>query len=152
MIDGRVWRLAGWLLVVLLGAGAVAAYATGNTVPASNADDNTIPITANALRPAACAALNLTNVVVGSGAFDGTVGNDLILGSPGNDSIRGRQGTDCILAGDGADSIQGNQGGDVILAGNGDDALTGDQGTDVCDGEGGTDTGDPSCETSLNIP
>jgi len=152
MLTRRFLGLLALLGLLLLTAGTLAAFAAANTVPATRADDLSQAVTANALRPAACAALNLTAIVVGSGSFDGTTGNDLILGSPGNDTIRGRQGSDCILGGSGNDDIQGNQADDVILAGDGDDALSGDQGTDVCDGEGGTDTRDGSCEAWPNIP
>jgi len=148
----------GWLRIgALVGlgiliAGTIAAYAATNTIPNTRLDLDMRNIMANDLKPAECAALSLTNIVTGSGSFDGTTGNDLILGSAGNDTIQGRQGADCILGGDGDDTLQGSQGGDVLLAGNGADSLNGGQGTDVCDGEGGTDSGSPTCETELNIP
>jgi len=148
----------GWLrmgALVGLGiliTGTIAANAATNTIPNTRLDIDNRNITANDLKPSDCAALNLTNVVSGSGNINGTPGNDLILGSAGNDAIQGRQGADCILAGSGNDTLQGNQGGDVLLAGEGDDSLNGGQGTDVCDGEGGTDAGSPTCETELNIP
>jgi len=145
-------RLALLLALTILLGGTLAAYAASNTVPATRIDDDSIAITANDLKPSDCAALNLTNIVAGSGTLNGTNANDLILGSAAADRIRGRQGADCILGGDGNDNLRGDRGGDVLLGGNGDDALWGAQGADVCDGEGGTDTGDPSCEVERNIP
>ena len=136
----------------ILIAGTIAAYAATNTIPNTRLDIDTRNTTANDLKPSECAALNLTNIVIGSGNVDGTSGNDLILGSAGNDSLQGLQGSDCVLGGDGDDTLFGGTGGDVLLAGNGADSLNGGQGTDVCDGEGGTDSGSPTCETELNIP
>ena len=81
--------------------------------------------------PPCAAALKLTNIVVGSGKFNGTPGNDLILGSPNNDDIRSPPGDDCILGG------------------GGDDTLIGGPGTDVCIGGPGNDTFDDSCETQI---
>jgi Ca2+-binding RTX toxin-like protein len=138
-------------LSILL-AGTMAAYAAANTVPPTRMDEDDLAVSANDLKPSACAGLNLTNTVVGSGSIDGTAASDLILGSAGADTLRGRQGNDCILGGDGGDSLQGDQGGDVLLAGGGDDALIGGAGTDVCDGESGIDTGHPTCETQVDIP
>jgi Ca2+-binding RTX toxin-like protein len=151
MLTRRFLGLLALLGLLLLTAGTLAAFAAANTVPATRADDLSQAVTANALRPAACAALNLTGIVVGSGSFNGTNGNDLILGSAGADTIGARQGTDCILGGSGNDVIQGNQGNDVILAGDGNDQMAGGNGTDVCNGEGGTDTA-ATCETILNVP
>jgi hypothetical protein len=49
-------------------------------------------------------------------------GNDLILGSTGNDTL---------IAGNGNDTIDGAAGNDIITAGNGTDSLTGDSGNDT---------------------
>ncbi|HET7009298.1 MAG TPA: hypothetical protein VFI11_00860 [Anaerolineales bacterium] len=141
--------------LMVLTAGTLAAFAASNTVPSTHADDRSIGITANTLKPAACASLNLTAIVVGSGSLDGGSGNELILGSAGADTIRGRQGADCILGGAGGDDIQGNQDADVLLAGTGNDQLDGGNGppgeTDTCDGGAGTDTFS-GCEVTLNDP
>jgi len=152
MLTRRFFGLLALLGLLLLTAGTLAAFAAANTVPPTHADDLGRAIDANALKPAACAALNLIDIVVGSGSFDGTSGNDLILGGSGADTIQGGDGSDCILGGDGNDVLQGQQGDDIILAGNGDDILRGGQDTDVCDGEGGNDIGHPSCESAPNIP
>ena len=107
----------------------VTALTAANTVPSTSLGKTTQPITANALKPAACAALNLTAVVVGSGTFSGGGASELILGGAGVDTIRGGGGDDRILGGGGNDSLRG------------------DGGTDVCIGGPGTDTFFASCET-----
>jgi Ca2+-binding RTX toxin-like protein len=118
--------------LLLLGAlGAGAALTASTSVPASKAGSSAQAITANALKPAACVALNLTGIRTGSGTFSDTNASRLVLGSAGDDSIRGRGGSDCILGG------------------GGDDFLRGDGGTDVCIGGPGTDTFHASCETQI---
>jgi Ca2+-binding RTX toxin-like protein len=64
---------------------------------------------------------------------DGGAGNDLLLGSQGND---------IIIGGDGNDFIQGNQGSDVALMGAGDDTFQWNpgHGSDTLEGQGGNDT------------
>lgn len=148
----RYWLLGLILLVVL---GVITASAAANIVPVTWLGATNLPITANDLKPAACAALNLTNLVVGSGNFNGSNGNDLILGSPRADTIDGRQGGDCILGGGDNDILRGHVGNDVLLGGPGNDILYGNQnndtliggeGYDICYGGGGSDSFDPSCE------
>ncbi|MGB9801159.1 MAG: calcium-binding protein [Thermanaerothrix sp.] len=148
----RYWLLGLILLVVL---GVITASAAANIVPVTWLGATNLPITPNDLKPAACAALNLTNLVVGSGTFNGSNGNDLILGSPRADTIDGRQGGDCILGGGDNDILRGHVGNDVLLGGPGDDILYGNQGSDtliggegydICYGGGGSDSFDPSCE------
>lgn len=166
----RGWiRLAGLGSLSILLAGTMAAYATSNTVPSTRLDLDTQAITANALKPSACAALNLANIVTGSGTVNGTNGSDLVLASAGNDTLTGRGGADCLVAGSGNDTLTGSAGIDILLGGDGndnllgsggadvlygeggDDSLNGGAGNDTCDGGSGTDTG-TNCETQLNIP
>lgn len=118
-------------LALVLGVTVVTALTATNTVPATSLGKTTQPITANDLKPAACAGISLSAVVVGSGTFNGTGASELILGSAGVDTIRGQGGSDCILAGGGNDSLRG------------------DGGTDVCIGGPGTDTFHASCETQI---
>lgn len=99
----------------------ITAFAATNQVSSSRLAVITRPITANDLKPPECAALNLTNIVVGSGRIDGTGSNDLILGSAGNDDIRGIGGSDCILGGAGDDKLTGGGGTDVCIGGPGND-------------------------------
>ena len=129
----RLARLVVLLFLALVITGALAAYAATNTVPGTRLDIDDIAITANTLKPSYCSALDLTNIVSGSGNFNGTNGNDLMLGSAGDDRMNGLGGDDCLVGG------------------GGDDDLRGQAGTDVCDGGTGTDTAS-GCETELNIP
>lgn len=112
------------LLMICIAVVATAA----NTVPVSNVGSSSTAITANTLKPAACNAITLTNVVIGN---NGTAGNDLVLGSAGVDNMNGGNGNDCILGGGGNDSIAGGGG------------------TDVCIGGPGTDTFNANCETQI---
>lgn len=132
--------LIGFAVVVVISV--LTAVAASNTVSDSRAGEDQSSITGNDLKPAACAGINITNIVdVGAGE-SGTSGNDLILGTAGNDRvIRGRGGDDCILGGAGDDSrrlpfnfIPG------LYGGNGDDVLIGGPGYDACSGGNGSDT------------
>ena len=163
---GRMLRLFWILCLGVILASAFSAIAALNNVPASHADIDTIPITANDLKPPQCSGINLVNIRTGNG----TNANDLILGSAGNDNMNAQGGDDCILGGDGGDRLRGANGDDIILAGAGNDILIGNRGddvlygqsgdddlsggrqTDICDGGTGTDTSDGTCETELNIP
>jgi Ca2+-binding RTX toxin-like protein len=70
----------------------MAAYAAANTVPSTRMGVVNSNITANALKPSACASLNLTRIVSGSGTLNGTAGSDLILASAGTDTLNGAGG------------------------------------------------------------
>lgn len=107
----------------------VSAFAAGISVPASNVGTESIPVYAEDIKPPACSALYLTNIVSGSGILTGTTGNDLIIGSSSADSIDGSGGDDCILGGDGDDLITGGDGNDVCLGGSGVDTF------DTCENE-----------------
>lgn len=139
------------MLLAMVLLSVVGAVAASNTVPFTWLDEDTIPITANDLKPSDCASLNLSNIVVVTNS-SGTGGNDLILGSSGGDNIRGGDGDDCIIGGGGDDRLDGQKGNDIILGGSGDDSLQGGQGIDTCNGDGGIDSGHPSCETEIDIP
>ena len=106
--------LLGVLLVFLLGSVATAT----NAVPRTKADtvQNPRP-TANQLKPPACAGLNLTGIVTGSGSFSDNNDSHLVLGSSGINIIQGNGGNDCIVSGDGLDIINGGSGTDVCIGG-----------------------------------
>ncbi len=110
-------------LFILIIASVVTALAATNIVPPTRVTSQTFPITANDLKPSACAGLNLTDIISGSGTITGTSGNDLILGGPGNDTINGMGGNDCILGGGGNDTIDGGDGTDVCIGGPGTDTF-----------------------------
>lgn len=118
------------VLFTLIIASVVTALAAANIVPSAHVTSQIFPVTANDLKPSACASINLTDIVSGTGTITGTSGNDLILGGPSNDTINGMGGDDCILGG------------------GGDDVIDGGDGTDVCIGGPGTDTFS-NCETTI---
>ena len=135
-------------LVILIGFAVVVvvsvftAVAASDTVSCSRAGQDQSSITGNDIKPAECARINITNIVdVGAGE-SGTDGNDLILGTAGDDTvIRGGAGDDCILGGGGNDRrgffmfwIPG------LFGDEGDDVLIGGPGLDSCYGGAGTDT------------
>ena len=82
----------------------------------------------------------------GDDVIFGEAGNDLIFGGDGNDVIFGGAGTDVLIGGDGNDFIFGgssdvaNDGQDVLLGGAGDDFLAGGDGTQLLIGGDGSDT------------
>lgn len=108
--------------VLLLAAVAGFAFTASNTVPSTYVGRQQFAITANALKPAFCASLNLTNLVVG---INGTAGNDLILGPSTGSTIHGNGGVDCIVGGGGNDTIfgNGNRAGDYCIGGPGTDTF-----------------------------
>ena len=114
MIAGRSGNVA---VFVALAFGALpvhSALSAGNTVPGSLATRYQVAITANAMKPGACAGITLTTVVAG---VTGTGGADLLLGSAGANSMTGSGGNDCILGGGGNDSINCGTGIDVAIGG-----------------------------------
>jgi Ca2+-binding RTX toxin-like protein len=123
MIKRTFMRIAILLLIALVIVSVGSAVAATNTVPASHLDEVTSAVNANALKPTACSALNLTQVVVcsGAGTCNGTNANDLILGTTSADTIVGKGGVDCIVGGDGDDNIKGGSGADVCIGGPGTD-------------------------------
>ncbi|HEX8450119.1 MAG TPA: calcium-binding protein [Allosphingosinicella sp.] len=60
-------------------------------------------------------------------------------GTSGNDTLIGTVNADTFYAGDGNDSISGDGGNDTIYSGNGDDIASGDLGNDTINGEAGND-------------
>ena len=112
---------AAMLLVFAFGANAAML-----SVASSGVGMSSTPTTANDLKPAACAGLNLTNV-----ANTGTSNNDLLLGTASAATLSGGVGDDCIVGGAGADTLIG--GADY----------------DVCIGGSGSDLFDPSCEERI---
>lgn len=121
---GRPRRLSGAALgwVVLAGlTSAAPAGASTNEVVASRAVVVSMAIAVQDLAPAACAGMDLTTLLTDAdrkGAkIQGTNGNDLIVGMPGDDRIDGRNGDDCLVGGAGTDQLDGGNGVDVCLPG-----------------------------------
>ena len=111
-------------LIALIITSVFTALAAGIDIAPSNADVESIPISAEDIKPFACSALYLTNIVRGAGTITGTNGNDLIIGSTSADTIDGLGGDDCILGDSGDDLITGGDGTDICLGGPGADTFT----------------------------
>ena len=62
--------------------------------------------------------------VTGSGAIEGTAGNDVICGGPNNDTIDGLGGNDVVLGGAGNDTLAGDSGRDTLNGGPGTDTAS----------------------------
>jgi Ca2+-binding RTX toxin-like protein len=148
-------------LVLIAGSNGVSGSAAAIAIPGSSGGTQVVgAITANDLKPASCAGINLTAVVSGAGAINGTAANELILGSAGADTITANGGDDCILAGGGDDLVDAGPGFDVLLGGSGDDTLNGGDDddtlyggpdTDICSGDAGADTF-PAADCETEIP
>ncbi|MGO1077306.1 calcium-binding protein [Inquilinus sp. CA228] len=63
-----------------------------------------------------------------------TNGSDIIIGTPGDDTIDAGGGNDVVSGGGGNDTIDGGSGFDVITGGAGNDVIDGSEGFDVIDG------------------
>jgi Ca2+-binding RTX toxin-like protein len=125
MIKRFNYRTAFWGLAILIFISVLTAVAAGNTIPSSRLDENTTPMNANAVKPAACSALNLTAIVICTGGTcNGTTASELLLGTSASETIKGRGGTDCIVGGGGNDSLIGNGASDVCIGGPGTDNFT----------------------------
>jgi Ca2+-binding RTX toxin-like protein len=136
MFQKHTLRIIVIIISFIFMLGAVNAFAASNTFTSNSRliEENTA-ITINDLRPPACAALALENIVVCShNVCNGTNANDLILGDGTNSTINGKKGDDCIVAGAGGVNISG------------------DNGTDVCLGGPDADNFDSSCEEQRQDP
>ena len=154
----RLLLIVPLILIFFVLLGILSGAAATNIITSTGLSQTTYMITANDLKPAIC-TMDLANIIVDS---NGTQGNDLILGSAGDDTggsqLKGLGGDDCILGGDGNDKINGGGGNDIILGGGGDDDISGGQdddymdggsGNDSCDAKHGNDTTN-NCETVIN--
>ena len=103
------------LMLVIFGIGS--ARTASISVPASGLDEDSQSISANDLKPAACAALNLTAVLSCPPNCTGTAANELILGSSSGETLSGGGGNDCILGGAGWNFFYGDAGTDVCIGG-----------------------------------
>src|SRR3954465_2142668 len=72
--------------------------------------------------------------------FNGTAGNDTIIGGADNDSIVGFGGNDSLLGGGGSDTVQGATGNDFVSGNEGADWVEGNQGNDEVRGGAGQDS------------
>jgi Ca2+-binding RTX toxin-like protein len=83
--------------------------------------------------------IDSTNFPQNSVNVTGGAGNDLLIGSNGNDTMSGNAGNDTIRGNDGNDIINGNGGNDSLSGNAGDDTMTGGGGNDVASGGAGED-------------
>lgn len=107
------------LAVVLLAAGV--AVTAANVVAGSRAGVDQAVVDPNDLKPAACAALDLTDIR--GPAPGGSNAGALILGTPAGEALNGNGGDDCILGAGGNDNLRGNGGYDVCIGGPGNDTF-----------------------------
>ena len=70
----------------------------------------------------------------------GSTGDDIFFGDAGNDTIDGGGGNDLLVGRLGDDTLKGGQGVDILLGGAGNDVLDGEQGNDLVIGGDGDDT------------
>ena len=105
------------LVVISIGSASTASV----TVPSTRLEDTSQGVEANELKPAVCAALDLTAVLVCPPDCTGTDASELILGSTSPETIYGGGGDDCILGGGGRDLMYGDGGTDVCVGGPGND-------------------------------
>jgi len=120
---GRLRLIVPIMAVLAIAASMTIGDTAANGVPSTKAVNNSQAITAETLKPAACAGITLTAILTGAGNITGTNANELII-SDGtvNNKLNGGGGNDCIIG-----SSVKNQ-------------FTGGAGTDVCIGNGGGDT------------
>jgi len=82
--------------------------------------------------------INVVYGTLGDDAIDGTEGDDVIFAFLGKDTVDGLDGDDVIYGGAGDDSIDGGAGDDVLFSGDGRDTLSGGTGDDQLIGNGDT--------------
>jgi len=77
----------------------------------------------------------------GNDVLVGSFGDDTLSGGAGDDRINGQDGNDLILGGGGDDTVNGNRGNDTEILGAGDDTAlwAPGEGSDVVDGGAGVD-------------
>jgi Ca2+-binding RTX toxin-like protein len=116
----RVARaLAAFALIAAVGA----VLTSTNVLPPTAIGQDGQPVTADALKPGACAGLALSGVVSGSGTVSGGGAGELVVGGPGADAITALGGDDCVMGGAGDDEIDGGPGADVCIGGPGTDVF-----------------------------
>ncbi len=149
--------------LVFLGANAVMpAYAASVSIPtmagAKRVVDST-QIGANKFKPAQCAGLTLTSMIVVTGASGtGTNAAELIIGNGSrNQTLAGGGGTDCIIASGASSSItnalDGGAGNDVLIGGKyANNSFNGGNNTDTCYYRQNDNPASNACETLVYMP
>jgi Ca2+-binding RTX toxin-like protein len=149
----RLRRKRRWLfllgsMVILILTSVFSVFTASNNVSGFYLDHDIYAANPSDFLPQECIDNGITfvsNLVVvsGSGSTTGTTGDDLILGTGGNDTggnqLKGSGGNDCLVGGGGADILSGGKGFDVLVGGAGDDTLNGGQDDDILLGGSGDD-------------
>jgi Ca2+-binding RTX toxin-like protein len=120
MTAGRRRTVTALAALALAALPTTTALSAGSAVPGSLVTRYQVAITADRLKPAACAGITLTAVRAG---VTGTNSAELLLGTAGADTMSARGGTDCVLGGGGTDSINCGAGTDIALGGPGTDTF-----------------------------
>lgn len=79
-------------------------------------------------------ANNIISAAAGTDSVQGGYGNDMLDGGGDNDALYGQEGNDTLNGADGNDTLFGGNGSDIINGGDGFDALNGGNGDDTLDG------------------
>lgn len=75
----------------------------------------------------------------GNNSYFAQNGDDTVAGQGGDDRLFGNDGDDYLLGGTGDDFARGGGGDDILVGGEGDDHLVGDSGDDILQGGAGND-------------
>ncbi len=102
---------------LLTAVGLLSADTASNRVPPTRLGQLTFAIGPNDLKPAACAGITVTTMIIGTGAaiLNGTNASNLLIGVPGTLRINARQGNDCVVGNSGLLAINGGTGTDVCI-------------------------------------
>ena len=103
-------------LAFMIVLSAIYGLTASNTVPESGLGSQTHEVTAEQMKPAECSSLSLEYISTNS---NGSILNDLVLGTSSADSLSGESGNDCLVGGDGDDTLDGGDGTDICIGGGG---------------------------------
>jgi Ca2+-binding RTX toxin-like protein len=101
-------------------------FTSSNSVPTTNLGLSSSPITGNTLKPSECNPIAIQNIIIalGPGTTNGNNLRNLMLGTPGTDTLNGSSGNDCIIGGASNDILNGGGGpGDICIGGPGTDTF-----------------------------
>lgn len=91
-------------IFILIFVSVISTVAAANIVPQTRLATRNEEVTANTLKPAQCAGLDLSNITTcTSKVCNGSTNNELILSSPDTSKVNGKGGTDCCVGAPGTD-------------------------------------------------
>ncbi|WP_200384611.1 putative Ig domain-containing protein [Rhodocyclus tenuis] len=125
--DGAKFELTG--SVAPAGGLEAIAYAQTGNILASTSLANALPTDGD----------DLLYGTPGNDSLNAGLGNDTVMGQAGNDTLVGGDGNDLLFGGAGDDTLDGGAGNDKIYGGEGADQLSGGSGNDELFGEWGGD-------------